>query len=546
MQKYKFLSISAIFLSIMVLSCTKDLNTTPIDPVIVTTDKVFASDDAYIKLLAKCYGGLVLTGLNTGSGSGDPEIANADEGETSFLRGYWAAQELSTDEAINVWGTLGLDEYHLQNWSDGNQFNSLLYKRIFYNITVCNQYMKTVTPRLNGLNGDLKTNVTNYLAEARFLRALFYYYAMDLWGNVPFVDENDIIGAFFPKQIKRADLFAYIESELKAISHNLLPASTSAASYGRATKGAAWSLLAKMYLNSEVYLGSGNKKYTECITYCDSITKATVYSLHNTTSSTKGNFKPYLELFLGDNGQTSRDEIIFPIANDAEKTQNWGGMTYIIHAEIGGSLPSGLMGTSGWGGNITTSVFSKNFSDPSGNTDSRSMFYNPNKVGTALLPNRTSYNEDYVVTKWRNWNSDSTNSTSQPFMNNDFPIFRLADVYLMYAEAVLRGGTGGNAGTSLTYLNKIRERAYGNTSGNISANDITLDYIISERAREFYWEACRRTDLIRFGMFSKSSYVWDWKGGVISGISTDSHLDLFPIPASDRSVNSNLIQNPGY
>lgn len=544
MQKYKFLSISTIFLSIMVLSCTKDLNTSPIDPVVLTTDKVFASDDAYIQLLSKCYGGLVLTGLGTDGGSGSPELANGDEGVTSFLRVLWGAQEMTTDESANTWGDGDLDEYHKQKWSDANSYNFMLYKRIYYNITVCNQYIKTVQPRLNGLNNELKTNVTNYLAEARFLRAMYYYYAMDLWGNVPFVDEKDIIGSFFPKQIKRSDLFNYVESELKAVSHNLLAPSTNAATYGRATKAAAWSVLAKMYLNSEIYLGAGNKKYSECITYCDSITNAGVYTLHSVAKGTK--FSPYLELFLGDNGNNCRDEIIFPITCDAIHTQNWGGTTFIIHAAIGGNIPASLMGTGGWGGNVTTSVFSNNFSDLTGKTDTRAMFFAPSLIGNNFLPKTTGFNDSYGITKWRNLNADGTVSSTSDYMNNDFPLIRLADVYLMYAEAVLRGGAGGNTGTSLTYINKIRERAYGNTSGDVASSDINLDFILGERARELYWEASRRTDLIRFGKFSNSTYVWDWKGNVISGAATDSHLDLFPIPASDRSVNTNLVQNPGY
>jgi hypothetical protein len=122
----------------------------------------------------------------------------------------------------------------------------------------------------------------------------------------------------------------------------------------------------------------------------------------------------------------------------------------------------------------------------------------------------------------------------------------LGDVYLMYAEAVLRGGSGGDAATALNYVNQIRERAYGDTGGNISTGDLTLDFILDERARELYWEAQRRTDLIRFGKFSGGDYLWEWKGAVKDGRSIDAKFDIFPIPAADVIANPNLTQNQGY
>jgi hypothetical protein len=122
----------------------------------------------------------------------------------------------------------------------------------------------------------------------------------------------------------------------------------------------------------------------------------------------------------------------------------------------------------------------------------------------------------------------------------------LADVYLMYAEAVLRGGSGGDAATALNYVNMIRERAYGDEGGNITAADLSLDFILDERAREFYWEAQRRTDLIRFGKFTGDDYLWEWKGAVKNGRSIDQKFNIYPIPAADVIANPNLTQNSGY
>ena len=116
----------------------------------------------------------------------------------------------------------------------------------------------------------------------------------------------------------------------------------------------------------------------------------------------------------------------------------------------------------------------------------------------------------------------------------------------MYAEAVLRGGSGGDKTTAVGYINQLRERAYGNTNGNITAADLTLNFILDERGRELYWEGHRRTDLIRFGQFTSATYLWPWKGGVETGTGVDAHYNLFPIPNTDRTANPNLGQNPGY
>jgi hypothetical protein len=124
-------------------------------------------------------------------------------------------------------------------------------------------------------------------------------------------------------------------------------------------------------------------------------------------------------------------------------------------------------------------------------------------------------------------------------------MFRLADAYLIYAEANIRGG-GGSAATALGYVNALRQRAYGDNSGDITAPEMTLQFLLDERGRELLWEAHRRSDLIRFGQFSGSTYLWAWKGGTQAGQSTPPHLELYPLPASELSANPNLTQNPGY
>jgi hypothetical protein len=129
--------------------------------------------------------------------------------------------------------------------------------------------------------------------------------------------------------------------------------------------------------------------------------------------------------------------------------------------------------------------------------------------------------------------------------DTDFPMFRLGDAYLIYAEAHLRGG-GGDRPQALAYVNALRQRAYGNTSGDISDPELTLQFILDERGRELLWEAHRRTDLIRYGLFTGGAYVWQWKGGAPAGTATETFRDLYPLPASELVANPNLTQNPGY
>lgn len=242
--------------------------------------------------------------------------------------------------------------------------------------------------------------------------------------------------------------------------------------------------------------------------------------------------------------------MILPITYDGQSTQSYGGMVYLVHAPIGGSMSGVAMSmfgvAGGWGGVRTTSAFVEKFDDITGETDSRALFWTD---GQSLeIDDIGQFTEGYAMTKYRNRNFDGTlpADAHADFVHTDWPMFRLADAYLMYAEAVLRGGQGGTVAEALNYVNEIRERAYGDDSGNITTGELTLDFILDERARELYWEGHRRTDLIRYGKFTGSSYVWPWKGNVKEGTGTESFRDLFPIPAADLGANPTLVQNPGY
>lgn len=522
-------TLSVIALSSLVLftACIKDLDTIPVDPDVLTAEKIYKDFANYKLVLAKCYAGLAVSGQK--GPDGDNDLSGLDEGFGQYIRAYWYAQELPTDEAVIGWNDGSLRDYQEMDWSAANEFINNMYSRIFYQIALCNEFIgQTAASKVSGygFTDAQNTEIEEYRTEARFLRALSYYHAIDMFGSVPFVTEESGVGTYLPPQISRKDLFTYIETELKAIETELpLP---KANEYGRVDRASAWMLLARLYLNAEVY-GAG-AKYTEAITYCNKVITEGGYLLEDT----------YQHMFLADNNTASG--IIFAIPYDGIKTQTWGGTTFIINAEVGGSMLPANFGLSGsWWGLRTRPEFYAKFPD---DADTRKMFYTAGQQED--ITDMFDFTKGFAVTKWKNLTSAGVPGSNGTHTDTDFPVFRLADAYLMYAEAVLRGGTGGSTTTALDYVNAIREKAYGGATGDITSTDLTLNFLLDERGRELYWEGYRRTDLIRYGLLTGGGYIWQWKGGTHDGAATASKYNLFPIPDSDISANPNLVQNTGY
>jgi len=300
--------------------------------------------------------------------------------------------------------------------------------------------------------------------------------------------------------------------------------------YGRVDKACVWMLLARLYLNAEVY-GAGDK-YTDAVTYSNKVITEGGYELEDT----------YAHMFMADNNTAKG--IIFALQYDGVTTQTYGGTTFLVAAQIGGSM-QGLTdfgSTEAWWGLRVKPQFYDKF--PTDNSDSRKMFYTAGQ--TKEMTNLFDFTNGFASTKWKNKTSAGVNGKSTKFPDTDLPIFRLADAYLMYAEAVLRGGTGGTLTNALGYVNAIREKAYGGTAGDIDASQLNLDFILDERGRELWFEGYRRTDLIRFGKFTGGDYLWSWKGGILAGKAIDAKYNLYPIPDADRTANPNLLQNDGY
>jgi len=518
-------SILAGALTLSFTACVDDLDRQPFYD--QTSNTVYADFANYKGVLAKLYAGYAVTGQSV---DGTADLSGFDEGKSSYLRAYWTLQELPTDEAVIGWNDGTLFDIHDMDWTAQDDYVRFMYDRIYYQIALTNEFIRETTDdKLNsrGISGANLDEAKLYRAEARFLRALSYWHALDLFGSVPFVTEKDGVGAYFPEQISREDLFAYVESELLAIEPELAAARGN--EYARADKAAAWTLLAKLYLNAQVYTGA--KRYTDAALYAGKVIAAG-YTLED----------DYRRLFLADNN-TARG-IIFPVAFDGVKTKTWGGITYLVLGPIGGTMSSADFGmkVSGWSGQRTTQTIVNLFPDADGTIDERAMFYTAGQ--SKEVNDVTVFTDGYPITKYKNLTSAGV-AGSDPagnFPDTDFPMFRIEDVYLTYAEAVLRDGAAGDRATALGYINALRERAYNDASGNITDAALTLDFILDERARELNWEGHRRTDLIRFGKFTGSDYVWPWKGGVKDGKGVGSYRTVYPIPTSDMTANPNLKQ----
>lgn len=517
--------IAILILVVSLVSCT-DLNLSPKDG--TTADFTFVDVTSYKQYMAKVYGAYMLTGQDGPAGDADLSLVN-DEGFTSYMRAYWKAQQITTDETHLTWTDGGIQDMNTHQWDSQNQFVRVLYYRLALIISLSNDFLEQSSDAKLAAKGfktsDINT-INGFRDEVRFLRAMAYWHALDLFRNVPLVTK---ITTEPPSQATPQELFDFIEAELSDIEATL--PDPRANEYGRADKAAVWMLQAKLYLNAEVYIGQ--PKYTEVLTAVNKVIGAG-YTLNPV----------YLNNFKADND--SSPELIFNFTSDGASSETWGGTTFLVHSMIlDPMVPADYGVDAGWNGSRATSVFVGKFADITGATDKRAVFYTNGRNIEIDEPSNNGSFGGYGVPKFSNKNSDGSNGVNQTFVDTDWPVFRLADAYLMYAEAVLRGGTGGDMTTALSYINMLRERAYGDTSGNITAGELDLPFILDERSRELYWEATRRVDLIRFNEFTTAG-VWPWKGGEPNGITTDAKYRIFPIPATDLASNPNLVQNEGY
>ncbi len=517
-------------------SCVNDLDVENINP------KQIATLDADA-LFNKIYSSFVLTGQQ--GPSDDADIEGIDEGRSEFFRMCFSLNEYTTDEASWIWLTdVGLPELLHNTYGADNAQSQGLYYRLYFTITLCNFYLEEVK------GSDAETAARR--AEVRFIRSLAYYYVMDLYGNATFTTK--VINEPGPRYT-RSEFFKFIEKELIEAKADMKEAGQN--QYGRVDKVAADNLLARLYLNAEVY--TGEARWADAKTYAESVLNNGYYELCTTgaTSSTGEKFNAYQMLFLADNNSNgAQKEIIYPVIVDGINTKSYGATDFLVlstyASEMSDDVPSGT--TNSWGkcmrvrGKLVD-IFTKN--DISNKSkiadvvaaagDDRALFYT--KGYTKDILDESENTQGYSCVKFRNVTSTGAATSANDFVDTDLPLMRLAEAYLTFAEADARlnGGVTTTAGADM--IKTIRSRA----NADISATEYTLDQIRDEWAREFWFEGRRRMDLVRFGCYAdQTNYTWRWMGGAANGTQIPAYRSIFGLPVNDLTNNPNLKQNLGY
>lgn len=503
---------------IFICGCTDDLNTEP--KVELTFEELLIRDPNAIQgILSRLYASFALSGPD---GPGSSDISD-DPGESPFLRGIVNLQDFTADAMKNRWGDNGLDQLTTtSNWTAENKFFRYLYNRIYYTIPQSNNLLSVLA--------DVQVeNQEQIISEVRFIRALAYYYLIDNFGKgVLATEENFGTPAALPES-SRTELFNYVEGELLAIEGTL----PSTNDYGRATNSAARMLLAKLYMNAQVYTGTA--RFDDAAIFVKKVIDEGGYSLA----------PDFVSLFSADNNNSP--EIIFPLIADATSSQSFGNTTYLVNGSLSAeTMPLAQFGaTEGWTGHRATKawygLFGSDANALANSPDDRAHLFWTTGHSYEMTDYRT-WTDGFPSIKFRNTSFYGTSGTTS-FSSTDFPLFRLADAYLMYAELAVRGAAGTDIGTAVTDVNLVRNRSH---ASSVTAADLSLQFIINERARELNFEGHRRSDLIRFNMFTGGAYIWPWKGGVMNGVSIPDTYKLFPIPLSALQANPNLTQNPGY
>jgi len=509
------------------VSCTKDLDVTPIDPNLNTDIEPEA-------LFNKCYANIAVAG--NGGANGDCDVDGIDGGTSGYVRQMWNANELTTDEAICGWGDDGISSFCYNTYDASHPMLRGYYYRLYTGISFCNQYLQNFS--------DYNSTMT---AEIRFIRALNYFLLMDGWGNVPFVTS---ISSEKPVQYTRQQIYEFIESELLEIEPQLSAAvakKSTDAGYGRVDKAADWLLLARLYLNAEVYTGTA--QWQKAAQYAQQV----MNSSYKLNTSGMGKWSAYQMLFMGDNGETSAAyEAVFPILQDGVRTTSWGTSLYLIASTHDTDMDDTCGTSEYWGGNRARpqliQKFFPNLDAPEASAkdvaaaagDDRAIF--DSRGRTLNNEDVSTFKSGYGVAKFTNLTATGAITHSGQFPDMDYFMMRVAEAYLTFAEAQARLNGGATNSEAANAINALRSRANADTKANYS-----LDEICDEWSREFYFEGRRRIDLVRFGKYGGSSdYVWQWKGGSFNGRNFDTTKNLFAIPTTDLTANPNLTQNPGY
>ena len=531
--------VATVVLSMGLSSCTGDLDVTPIDPrknTVVDAQKLFN----------KCYAEFVFEGY----GPGESELELGDAGLSVCYRLLWNANELTTDEAFCGWTDKGVAEFDFNSYTPANECLYGLYWRLCFGASICNQYLKECA--------DYDATMT---AEIHFVRALYYYFLLDNFGNPSF---SETVGEK-PRQIKSAELFTWITKELEENMDMMLAPSVrkkGESNYGRADQSAAWMLLARLYLNAEKYTGTA--QWEKAKEYANKVITQSGRSIWMgdqpiSHRSANGKYSAYQMLFMADNDQSGAyNESVFAFVLDGASSASWGASTFLYAASWDGNMKAIYPQATdqSWGGNRTRVDLVEKFIStskldalPNWSTetiteaadDDRALFFGDNAKGDNGVKDRKYTNDDlatftdgFATTKYQSCRADDGAVSNTTHNDNDIMLMRLAEAYLIYAEAEARAaGSNTTLAEGTRLINILRERA----NNSDLHNTYTLREILDERSRELFFEGIRRTDLIRYGYYGGSSYTWQWKGGIHEGGKFEAYRNIFPIPQTELATN---------
>lgn len=538
-------SLLTVAVALSLPACVNDLNISSNDP---QTSPSFDQNAVFVK----AYALLGTTGQEGPAGKTD--LDGQDEGESGFFRTIFNCQELSSDECLWAWqDNVDIPQFTAINWNSSSQRTEWVYFRLGINITQLNFF-------LDQTEGNDDAETRKQRAEVRFLRALHYAYFLDLFGKAPFKEHfnNDL-----PVEKEGKELYDYIQNELAECEADMYEARK--APFGRADQVANWMLRARLYLNAGIYTGTNDWANAEA--YATQVINS-AYQLCNN----------YEELFMADNDENinAMQEIIFPIRQDGVKTQSYSGANYLISGTRCASMPRNGT-TNPWSCIFSRAALVQKFFPnlnevplpPSGAEaltnasdavvdaadagygtrtvdliakagDDRALLYSGVGGGIrgVLAEDITGFTNGLSIIKWSNIRSDGGATHHSEYPDTDIPLMRLAEAYLTRAEARFRLNKQSEAAAD---MNVLRDRAHAKRFQGITEQDL-----IDEWCREFYLEGRRRSDLIRFGMYTTNKYMWDWKGGTVTGTAVASHFNRYPIPVADLNNNPNLTQNKGY
>lgn len=569
----------ALLMTAGLASCVKDLDQMLKDDRTTTAAEFKNNPRMYLGgVLGKCYSGIAVSGQD---GSTSSDISGLDMGRSCWSRAIFMLNEFTTDECNWIWKDSGIFDLCTNTWSENNENIFGTYSRLLTHIAICNDFLRLTSPESLetfeipvGGEGDKaisQKEIDQFRLEARALRGLSYFYLIDLFGNSVKCWDDQLTGEE-PPYATRAELFKLLTDDLEDVLSKFPDAKPI---YGRIGKDAVEALLVKYYINSEVF--AGEKMFDKCLKHCQSI-----FARHTGGFNGSGLAYDYQSLFCRNNDMfapggslSDQNEILWNIPYEYQLCESYGGSSFLILGAISDQNKAAMSwyGINGqWTCMHARQQFSEKFSFSGGvSNDKRTyLWLTENDDFTISNNDFSNYKHGYVPIKFTNvncqadgrmpyWTDPETGlnrvgvydinkpkenygiDATATFADTDLPVIRLAEIYLTAAEAIVRGG--GDLELAKTYVNYVRERA-GVPAWSVS--DLSLDKLLDERARELYWENCRRTDLVRFGKFT-SGYDWTWKNNLPGGSDISSYMNLFPIPTQViNSYKSEYPQNPGY